>query len=125
MTIVLRILVALFALLLLAMGVQALFTPAAMAAGFGIEPLGNHGLNTVRADLGAFFLGTGALLALGLLRGWTLFLLAVALMMAIAATGRLLGFVLDGASQGTLVPLAVELAMVVLLPVAYRKLSAA
>ena len=81
------------------------------------------GLSTIRSDLGGMFLTGGALLALGVLRGQTLWFLAVALLMGLIALGRLIGFALDGYDQRLLLPLIFEIVFVVLFVVAHRQLG--
>jgi len=118
MKLLVRVLVVLLVAGLGVMGAGFLLDPVASAEFFAVDPIGNQGLNTLRADFGALFLGSALLLLIGLLPGKSGALQAVAVLMAVAAAGRITGFVLDGASRGTLLPLAVELFMVVFLPFA-------
>ncbi len=124
MKIALKILVGLSALLLLVMGLNAMFAPSGAAAGFGLTPEGALGLSTIRSDLGGMFITGGALLALGVVRGQTLWFLAVALLMGLIALGRLVGFAIDGYDQRLLLPLIFEIVFVVLFVVAHRQLGA-
>ena len=96
MDMTLKIIVGLIALLLLFMGANLMFAPVSGAEGFSITAVGADGLNTIRGDLGGMFLAGGALLVLGLVQGRSEWFLAVAVLMAFIATGRLVGFVMDG-----------------------------
>ncbi|MCZ6853925.1 MAG: DUF4345 family protein [Gammaproteobacteria bacterium] len=123
MKIALKIIVGLVALLLLFMGLSTMIDPSGMAAQFGVTPEGIVGLSTLRGDVGGMFITGGVLLALGILRGQTLWFLAVALLMGLIALGRLVGFVLDGVEQSVLVAFIVEIVLVVLFVIAHRQLS--
>jgi len=115
MNLFVRLVVVVLVAMLCIMGAGFLLDPLASAEGFAVDPIGNHGLNTLRADFSALFLGSALLLLIGLVPGRAGALQAVAVLMAVAAAGRITGYVIDGASQGTLLPLAVELFMVVFL----------
>ena len=124
MQIAIKIVVGLIALLLLVMGVNAMLAPLDAAANFGLVPEGIVGLSTMRGDIGGMFVTGGVLLALGILRGETLWFLAAALLMGLIALGRLIGFVVDGVEQSVLVPLIFELVFVAIFVVAHRQLNA-
>ena len=91
-----KIIPALIALLFLVMGISFVFDPAAGAAQVGVTPLGADGLNTIRGDLGGLFLSCAILLLLGIWRGEGAWLISVAVLMLVIASGRLIGFVVDG-----------------------------
>lgn len=77
---------------------------------FAIEPVGLLGLNTVRADFGAFFLCLG-LFTLGSTRHWRhaeTLCYCCALLMIVAALGRVLGMVFDGLDPLMIPPFIVE-----------------
>ena len=95
MDLALRILIGLFTLLFLAMGLNLMLAPVAGAEGLAVTPIGEHGLNTLRGDMGGMFVGCGLLLLLGLVRRKSEWFFAVALLMALIAIGRVLGFVID------------------------------
>jgi len=104
----------LIALLFLVMGISFLLDPMAGAAQVGVTPLGADGLNTVRGDLAGLFLSSAVLLGLGIWRSEGIWLLAVAIMMLIIASGRAIGFVLDGApSDATLTAFGFEILIAV------------
>ncbi len=123
MKIALKIVVGVISLLLLFLGLGAVIEPSVSATQFGLTPNGIVGLSTLRSDMGGMFVTGGVLLALGLVRGQTLWFLAVALLMGFIALGRLVGFVVDGFDQRLLMPFIFELVFVVVLVVAHRQLS--
>ena len=123
MKIALKIVVGVISLLLLFLGLGAVIEPSVSATQFGLTPNGIVGLSTLRSDIGGMFVTGGVLLALGLVRGQTLWFLAVALLMGFIALGRLVGFVVDGFDQRLLMPFFFELVFVVVLVVAHRQLS--
>ena len=126
MILVLRVLVGLFALLFLFLGLQLMLAPESGAVGLSVTPIGEHGLNSLRGDMGGMFVGCGVLLVLGLVQRKAAWLLSVALLMGLIACGRLLGFALDGnPSSTTLVALGFEIGMAAVLVLASRKLPAA
>ncbi len=123
MKIALKIVVGVISLLLLFLGLGAMIEPSVTATQFGLTPNGIVGLSTLRSDLGGMFITGGVLLALGIVRGQTLWFLAVAMLMGLIALGRLVGFVVDGFDQRLLMPFIFELVFVVVLVVAHRQLS--
>ena len=66
MTILVRTLIGLIALIFVAWGLRFIFTPEAMAAEFAITPSGVAGLSTIRGDLGGAFPAIGLFAAMGL-----------------------------------------------------------
>lgn len=105
-----KVIPALIALLFLVMGVSFVFDPVASAAQVGVTPLGADGLNTIRGDLGGLFLSCAILLLLGIWRAEGAWLIAVAVLMLVIASGRLIGFVVDGSpGQATLTAFIFEL----------------
>jgi hypothetical protein len=112
------------ALLLLAIGLNFLFNPVAAAAQFGLAAEGVRGLNSVRGDLGGLFLGSAVLLGIGLVRRQGACFLAVAVLMGAIASGRLVGFVLDGRSGNSIAEFVLELVIVAVLVLAYRRSGA-
>jgi hypothetical protein len=123
MQIAIKIVVGLMALLFLALGFGAMFNPANAPMQFGIEAAGITGLSTIRGDLGGLFIGSAVILAWGVLRGQTMMFLAVAVLMGTIACGRLVGFVVDGASSDVMTPFVIELVMVVVLVFAHMRLD--
>ncbi len=123
MNLALKIVIGLIALLFLVMGGGLLIDPASATAQFGLESTGVVGLSTLRGDLAGMFLASALMLALGLVRGNTTWVLAVAVLMALIAFGRLVGFVADGADPATVTAFVAELVIVALLYLGHRRLS--
>ncbi len=125
MTLTLKIVSGLFALLFLTMGVGHMFDPVGNAEGVGLSPLGELGLNTLRGDLGGMFLACTALIGLGLFLKKGEWLLAVAVLMLFIALGRLMGFVMDGSpAQPALVAFGFEIVIAAVLFATSRNLAA-
>ncbi|WP_299667812.1 DUF4345 family protein [uncultured Ruegeria sp.] len=118
------ILVILATLMLSGLGIMSMFAPRRMVANFAIEPVGTAGLNTIRSVIGGLFLASVALLVIGLTTGQTLGFVAVAILMAVVAVGRIVGILADGFDKAVLPPLAVELVIIAVLITAYYQLSA-
>ncbi len=112
--IILRVLIAGFGVLLLSMGIQYLWDPAGSAAQYGLAVSEEIGLATLRADMGAFFCGSGGLALAAAALNRPAWLLAPTVLMALAFVGRVITLAVDGADPGTFVPMAVEAVMVVL-----------
>jgi hypothetical protein len=92
--------------------------------GLGLTPIGELGLNTLRGDVGGMFATGAALLILGLVQRKAEWFLAVAVLMAMIAFGRVVGFVLDGnPTDATLTAFAFEIVIAAVLIFASRKLS--
>ena len=125
MTLTLKIVSGLFALLFLFMGAGFVFDPAGSGSNVGLSPLGELGLNTLRGDMGGLFLASTALIGLGLFFRNGAWLVAVAVLMLFIAAGRLLGFVFDGnPTQPTLLAFAFEIVIAGVLIATSRKLTA-
>jgi hypothetical protein len=124
MTLALKIICGLYAALLTLLGARWWFTFDAIAAEWVLKPLGAQGVNNLIADMGSLFLGSAIMIALGLRPGRSQWLLATALLMAIAATGRLYGYVTLGYVPETLVPLIVEIFSCALLVVTHLRMTA-
>ncbi len=106
-----RVVTALIALFFLAMGLQWLLVPEQMSDQFALLPNGILGWATMRADLGGFFLVTAITASLAALgrQGAGHYLICCAMLLGIAATGRLIGFVVDGIPEGGFPPFIFEL----------------
>lgn len=122
----LRIVVVLIGLLLAFMGLNLMFDPLWGAELMGLTPIGELGLNSLRGDLGGMFLGATVLLSIALIQGRAEWFLAVAVLMAAIALGRIVGFVLDGnPGDATLAAFGLEIVITAVLILASRKLAAA
>ncbi len=87
-----------------------LFHPAIAAPEFGLSPVGNQGMASLRVDMTSLFAALAALFVWG---GWKSDRRALnfaAGLMALALVGRTLSLVLDGAYAGWWRPGLVELA---------------
>ncbi len=94
---------------LCAIGLALVVAPGPMTDLFAVLPTGPAGVATLRADIGALFLGLGSLAIVGgLRRSATLLRVALAIL-AFVMAGRLVGFVLDGFSAGSFRMLVPEL----------------
>ena len=109
-----RIAIALVGLFSLAMGVMALASPVQLGQALGIGALTPLGLNSLRADLGAFFLASAIASFLALFFGRPGWMWGVACLYGLAVAGRFLGIAVDGAPEGIAQPVTVELVLVVL-----------
>ena len=124
MTIGLKIACGLYAALMALFGVRWWFAFDGMALEWMVEPLGIQGTNNLMGDMGAVFFGTAIMIALGLRAGHSVWLLAGALLMAIVALGRLLGYVTIGFVPETVVSLVFEIVSCALLIWTHMRMSA-
>ena len=124
MTIGLKIACGLYAALMAMLGARWWFSFDGIAAAWLVQPLAAQGVNNLIADMGALFLGSAIMIALGLRRGHSVWLLATALLMAVAAAGRLYGFATQGYVPAVLVPLVIEIVSCALLIATHRQMSA-
>lgn len=124
MTMALKIVSGLFALLFLFMGAGFVLDPFGSAPSVGLNPLTEHGLNTLRGDLGGLFLASTALIGLGLFFRKGEWLLAVAVLMLFIAAGRVIGFLVDGnPAQPALVAFGFEIVIAGVLIATSRRLA--
>ena len=89
----------------------------------GLTLVGTPGPSEVRSVLGGFFFASVAMLIIGLAADETLWFLAVAVLMAAAALGRLVGIASDGFDIKVLPPLVIEIVFGGLLLVAHFVLN--
>jgi hypothetical protein len=114
---------ALIGLLFLGLGLNFMFNPVSMAAGFGLVAEDVSGLNSIRGDFGGLFLAMSMMVAVGLASGQRLWFLAVAVLLGCIALGRLLGFVLDGFAGNNVPAFLLELVLALILLMAHRRPS--
>jgi hypothetical protein len=125
MDLILKILAGLFALLFIVMGAGFMLDPLGNAANLAVTPLGEHGLNSLRGDLGGLFLASAALIVLGIFQRKGEWLFAVAVLMLFIAAGRLIGFAVDGnPAQATLVAFGFEIVIAAVLIFTGRRMAA-
>ena len=115
MRLALNILVVVVGLLMLVLGVQWLTDPATAAARLGIALQGSDALSTARGDIAGMFIGGALMALLGLLTRNNVWLLALALLLALIAAGRVVGFFMDGAATPSVQAFFAELVMAAVL----------
>lgn len=115
MRVALDILVGVVGLLMLVLGVQWLTDPVAMAEPLGITLQGADAFSTARGDVAGMFIGGALMALLGLLTRNSTWLLALALLLALIAAGRVVGFFLDGPATPSIQAFIAELLMAAVL----------
>lgn len=124
MTMGLKIACGLYAALMTMLGARWWFSFNDIAAEWLVEPLAAQGVNNLIADMGSLFLGSAIMIALGLRRGHSVWLLAAALLMAIAAAGRIFNYATVGYVPETLVTTLIEIMSCALLIGTHKRMSA-
>ncbi|MGI9605362.1 MAG: DUF4345 family protein [Acidimicrobiales bacterium] len=104
-----QIIVGILAVPLFALGIRSMFMPANMGEAVGLTPVGVPGLSEIRSVLGGFFLACVTMIITGLATDETAWFLAVAILMAAAAIGRIVSIAVDGFHKAALPPLVIEL----------------
>lgn len=125
MILALKILCGLFAALMAAFGVRWWFGFEGIEAEWQVDALNGIGVNNLTADMGALFLGTAILIALGLRAGKSQWLMSAAVLMLVAAAGRLWVYASAGYEAATLTALIVEVVSAGLLFFTHTQMSAA
>jgi len=117
-----RIVVGIFGVVTAFLALGWIFVPERLSGYFGLEMMTTLGYSTARADLGGFFLALTAFCALGLRGGkhGRSALAALAVVVAGAAAGRVIGLIADGIHPDALQALAVELLVIVAAVIARR-----
>ena len=118
-----QIIVGVLAVPLAGLGVRSMFMPTNMGDAVGLTPVGTPGLSEIRSVLGGFFLACVTMLIIGLATDETLWFLAVAILMAAAAIGRLVGIATDGFDKAVLPPLIIEIVLGAILLAAHFVLN--
>ena len=119
---VLRILVALPAVLFIVMGLRWIADPTGAATGLGMTLLEGVGRSSQIGDLGAFFLAMGIMMLLALITARRTWFYAPALMLALVAVLRILAWLLHGAALA-LDAIVVEVVVATVLLLASSRLS--
>ena len=120
----LTLVVALPGLLFITMGLRWLVDPAGIAPELGLSLETGLGLSSQVGDLAAFFLVAGLSILLALVTGQRIWYYPPAMLLLIAATGRLVAWVVHGATFA-LQMIVFELLVAILLLVASRFLPKA
>ncbi|WP_339676530.1 hypothetical protein [uncultured Zhongshania sp.] len=118
----LRIIVALPAILFLIIGLQWAVDPAAAAESLGMPLLDGLGRSSQMADTGALFIAMGLMILSGLLTGTKTWFYAPALMLFLAAALRLIAWLIHGAAFAPDL-IAVEIVVGSLLLISSHKLA--
>lgn len=118
----LKTIVVLLGLVFLAMGLRYLIDPAGMAEQFGLRPIAANGFATLRADMFALFGVCGGAALLGAWRNDSKLLLVALAICLLALTGRIVSFLVEGASVGMVQAVAVEAIALLILLTASRVL---
>lgn len=119
----LKIICGAFAALMALFGVRWWFDFTGIAAEWQVESLNNLGVNNLTADMGALFFGTAILIGLGLRPGKSFWLLSAAVLMLVAAAGRLWAYASVGYEAGSVTALIVEVASAALLWFTHTRMS--
>ncbi|MBQ0795060.1 DUF4345 family protein [Zhongshania sp.] len=118
----LRIIVALPAILFLIIGLQWAVDPAAAAESLGMPLLDGLARSSQMADTGALFIAMGLMILSGLLTGTKTWFYAPALMLFLAAALRLIAWLIHGAAFAPDL-IAVEIVVGSLLLISSHKLA--
>jgi hypothetical protein len=116
-----RLAVAVIALLNLVLGLLFLVRPEGMAAQFHLTPIGSQGLASIRADFTAFFLVAGGFALLGAQRMDPEPLHVPVALFAIAFLGRSVSLLFDGIGPAAFPPMIAEAVMIAVLLAAMRQ----
>jgi hypothetical protein len=124
MILALRLLLAVFALALLAVGAAFAFAPQQVAPDFAIAITGVAGYGTLRANLGAGFAALGLFMLAALRPGQARWLVVPLVFLGAILALRLLHLALDGFSDAGLRSTGVEVVLVAVLAIGWRVLRA-
>ena len=108
----LRAAVGLTGLFLLAIGIAAFLDPIGTGAKLGLVGIASLGLATLRADLGAFFVGGGALAIAAAIKRAPLLLTAPMLSIGLALLGRFMALAVTPFDRTMVPPMVAEVVMV-------------
>jgi len=119
----LKVVCGLYAVLMLMLGARWWFTFDAIAVEWAVQAEGSLGINNLMADMGGLFFGSAVMIGLGLWKKQSIWLLATAILMVIAALGRLLAYATIGYVPETLVPLLFEVISAILLYLTHQQMQ--
>lgn len=122
MSIVIRALIGLAGALALVVACAFWFDPATPAARLGLAARDALGFATLRADLGGFFAGAGALSLVAAVRNSARLLTAPLVLIALALSARLATVALSGLAPNMLQLIVIEAVLLVLLAAGRRVL---
>jgi hypothetical protein len=125
MQLIVRIVVGVAGLLSILLAARFFINPAASAALLGLAPVGEFGTATLRADLGGFFAVCGIFALAAAIRNSAALVTAPLLAIAIALSGRVVSYVLDGGGSAVVQPMLVELTLLAVFGLGWVMLRAA
>ena len=108
-----RIIVGLVGVLAIGLAARFFQSPAAPAAMLGVTPVGELGIATLRGDFGGFFGVCGILAVAAAIRNSATLVAAPLIAIALALTGRIISYVIDGGGTAVLQPMLVELMLLI------------
>jgi len=108
MKIVLKVLVALISLLFVVLWLRWMLQPEVMAGEWALAATGPAGINNLRGDIGGLFLTAAVFCGLWLARGNAAWLRAAAVAMCCVIVGRVIGLLVEGFNQASLVAAVLE-----------------
>jgi hypothetical protein len=111
MQLIVRIVVGIVGLLSILLAARFFLSPAAPAALLGVAPVGELGTATLRGDFGGFFGVCGIFALAAAIRNSAVLVTAPLLAIAIALTGRVVSYTLDGGGSTVVQPMLVELTL--------------
>lgn len=110
-----RALAGLVGILMVSVGLGALFDPVTTGGQLFLSPVGAGGMATLRADLFGFFSGVGLMALYGALKARGEPLLCAAVILALVVVGRIFSTVVDGIGPLTVPASAAEILIVAVL----------
>ena len=109
-----RIIVGLVGVLAIMLAARFFQNPVAPAAMLGVAPVGELGTATIRGDFGGFFGVCGILAVTAAIRNSATLVAAPLIAIALALTGRIISYVIDGGGSAVLQPMLIELTMLII-----------
>jgi hypothetical protein len=119
----LKIFIGLLSIPLFVLGLKTMFDPTSMIQKWGMDPLGLTGLNSLRSMLPGVLVGAGLMMQMGIWKKNTTWFLAAALLMGVAAFGRILSFAIDGFDSASVPPTIFEVLVLPILVLAHKRLG--
>ena len=116
-----KILIILLTLPIIILGVKTMFDPTSMIEKWGMTPIGNTGLNSLRSIFPGVLLGSAFMIILGFWKNNVTWFLATSLLLLVVAFGRLVSFLIDGFDLDSLPQTIYEIGLAILL-IYYTKL---
>ena len=118
---VIKILIMLLTIPIIVLGVKTMFDPTSMIEKWGMSPIGNTGLNSLRSIFPGVLLGSAFMIILGFWKNNVTWFLATSLLLSVVAFGRIVSFIIDGFDANSVPPTIYEFVLALLL-IYYTKL---